>query len=137
MTAGQPPARPELPAAGTSPGGDPGTFAWMELEATIARAGGVPVVALSGLLDLSTVPELRDVLVRVTTDHPGATIAVDLDGLEMLDDVGLGVLLGAAARARQAGGDLVVVTNRLRERFSATGFDRAVRVLSGLAEVLA
>ena len=48
----------------------------------------------------------------------------------MLDDSGLGVLLGAAGSARQGGADLVVVcnNNRLRERFDVTGFSRAVEV---------
>lgn len=109
----------------------------MSLHGTITSAGKVPVVAVSGLVDLSTVPAFRDLLVRATADHPGATIAVDLDAVEMLDDVGLGILLDAAARARQSGGDLVVVAGALRARFEATGFHRAVRVLDGLAEVLA
>ncbi len=114
----------------------PGTVPNVELEGSISTVGGVPVVALAGMVDLATVPALRDLLLRVITDHPGATVAVDLDGVEVLDDAGLGVLLGAAGRARESGGDLVVVANRLRERFTATGFDRAVRVSSGLAEVL-
>lgn len=109
----------------------------MELEGSISTVGDVPVVALAGLVDLATVPVLRDLLLRAITEHPGATVAVDLDGVEVLDDAGLGVLLGAAGRARESGGDLVVVTARLRDRFTVTGFDRAVRVTSGLSEVLA
>ena len=64
-------------------------------------------------------------------------MAVDLDGVDVLDDTGLGVLLGAAGRARQAGGELVVVVSdeRLRARFEATGFDRAVAVVDRLAAV--
>ena len=60
-------------------------------------------------------------------DHAGRTVAVDLDGVDALDDTGLGVLLGAAGRARQAGGDLVVVcaSEHLRARFTLTGLDRA------------
>jgi anti-anti-sigma factor len=59
---------------------------------------------------------------------------VDLDGLDVIDDTALGTLLGAAGRARVAGGDLEVVTSsaRLRERLAVTGFDRAVTVRSSL-----
>ncbi len=114
----------------------PGTVRNVELEGSISTVGDVPVVALAGLVDLATVPQLHDLLLQAITGHPGATIAVDVDGVEVLDDAGLGVLLGAAGRAREAGGDLVVVANRLRERFTVTGFDRAVRVSSGLGEVL-
>jgi len=107
----------------------------MDLRGTISLVGGLPVVALSGEVDLATVPTLRDLLLRAMFEHPGAVVAVDLDGVDLLDDVGLGVLLGSAARARQQGGDLVVVANRGRERLAASGFDRAVRVATGLAEV--
>jgi len=45
--------------------------------------------------------------------------------------------LGAAGRARQAGGELVVcASERFRTRFAVTGLDRAVTVAAGLAEVL-
>jgi anti-sigma B factor antagonist len=61
-------------------------------------------------------------------------VFVDLDGVTALDDTGLGMLLGAAGRAREAGGQLVVVcTNeRLLHRFALTGLDRAVTVQSSL-----
>ena len=61
---------------------------------------------------------------------PAGCLIVDLDGVTVLDDSGLGVLLGAAGSARQGGADLVVVcnNNRLRERFDVTGFSRAVEV---------
>ena len=55
--------------------------------------------------------------------------------MDVLDDVGLGVLLGTAARVRKGGGDLVVVANRARTASPTSGFDRAVRVAAGLAEV--
>jgi anti-sigma B factor antagonist len=84
------------------------------------------------------VPALRDALVRLIADHPGRRVAVDLDGVDALDDTGLGVLLGAAGRARLSGGDVVVITAdaRLRERFGLTGLDRAVEVFDRLASVL-
>jgi anti-sigma B factor antagonist len=57
-------------------------------------------------------------------------VIVDLDGISALDDTGLGVLLGAAGRAREAGGDLALVATapRLRERFDVTGLSRAIDV---------
>ena len=100
--------------------------------------GTVPVLSLSGAVDLSTVPVLRDALVRLVADHAGQLVAVDLDGVDVLDDSGLGLLLGAAGRARGDGGELVVVTadRRLRDRFAVTGLDRAVDVVVRLAAAL-
>ena len=111
----------------------------MDLRTRYDVVGTVPVVALSGSVDLATVPQLGTALFRLVADHVGQRVAVDLDGVDVLDDTGLGVLLGAAGRARQAGGQLVVVVSDpgLRDRFAVTGLDRAVDVVDHLAAVLA
>ena len=74
--------------------------------------GSVPVLSLSGPVDLATVPALRDALVRLVGNHVGQLVAVDLDGVDVLDDSGLGALLGAAGQARSGGGDTVTATVR-------------------------
>jgi len=109
----------------------------MELRARHDVVGSVPVLSLSGSVDLSTVPQLTDALLRHLAVHAGRRVAVDLDGVDVLDDTGLGVLLGAAGRARSAGGDVVIVIadERLRARFATTGFDRAVHVVDSLSAV--
>lgn len=88
------------------------------------------MVALEGSVDLAAVGTLHGDLGRVIRRHPGDSVIVDLDEVDVLDDAGLGVLLGAAAAARQSGGDLEVISNRaaLRERLERTRFDRAVSV---------
>jgi anti-anti-sigma factor len=107
----------------------------MPLEVTSSVVGGRPVVALAGTVDLATVPSLHNALTTAILDEPGSTIAVDLGAVQSLDDVGLGVLLGAAGRARRGGGDLVVVTadDALRRRLALTGFDRAINVSASLS----
>ena len=97
--------------------------------------GGTPVVTLDGIVDLASIPALQDHLTRALHGHPDQTLAVDLDGVTALDDCGLGVLLGAATRARDAGGSLVLVCSaeRLRTRLASTGLDRVVQVRSALA----
>ena len=107
----------------------------MNLSASTTVVDGVAVISLSGDVDLATIPLLYDNLVRALAHHPGRMLVVDLDGVTFLDDSGLGVLLGAAGSARQAGSDLTVVCNndRLRERFERTGFSRAVEVRDRLS----
>ncbi|MBI4933436.1 MAG: STAS domain-containing protein [Actinobacteria bacterium] len=102
----------------------------MELNCVHAFVGQQAVLQVSGEIDLATVPLFRDHLVRLVDTHPGATVIVDLDGVTALDDTGLGMLLGAAGRARQLEGDLVLVCSgeRLLARFALTGLDRAVTV---------
>jgi anti-sigma B factor antagonist len=88
------------------------------------------VLHVSGEIDLATVPLFRDHLTRLVDAHPRTVVVVDLDGVTALDDTGLGMLLGAAGRARQLGGDLVVVSSgeRLNARFALTRLDQAVSV---------
>jgi len=106
----------------------------MSLRAEVSEVVGQPVVSLTGSVDLSTVPTLQNTLARVLVEHPGEVVAVDLDGVDALDDIGLGVLLGAAGRARVNRGDIVIVcrSDKLRQRFTVTGFDRAITVTSSL-----
>ncbi len=103
----------------------------MDLVCRHTVVAGLPAVSASGEIDLATVGVLRDALVKLISTHHGARVVLDLDGVTVLDDTGLGIVLGAAGRAREQGGDLVVVaaSERLRQRFASTGLDRAVEVL--------
>lgn len=102
----------------------------MSLHTTVTQVGDAQVVAVEGDVDLASIGVLHGELARVLRQHPASTVVVDLDGVRALDDAGLGVLLGAAASAREADGDLEVVCTRptLRSRLERTGFDRAVTV---------
>ncbi|CAN5426368.1 hypothetical protein BH23ACT3_BH23ACT3_16920 [soil metagenome] len=102
----------------------------VDLHARLDLVASTPVVSVEGVIDLATIPALHGHLLRAVADHPGSTVVIDLDAVTALDDCGLGILLGAAGRARETGGDLCVVANsdRLRERFRSTGLDRAIEV---------
>jgi anti-sigma B factor antagonist len=102
----------------------------VDLHARLDLVASTPVVSVEGVIDLATLPELHSHLLRAVTDHPGTTVVVDLDAVTALDDCGLGIILGAAGRARESGGDLNVVASseRLRQRFRSTGLDRAIEV---------
>jgi anti-anti-sigma factor len=107
----------------------------VELRGVVANVAGVPTAACEGIVDLATVPNFRDLLQRLVAHHPGETVAVDLDGVVTLDDVALGVLIGAASAARQAGGELRVVASapRIVDRLAATRVDRVVSVVSSVS----
>ena len=102
----------------------------MDLRATPGTVAGVPTVVVDGVVDLASIAVFRDALLRCVHAHAGVAVAVDLDEVTVLDDAGLGVLLGAAAAARHADGDLEIVCNneRLRTRLERTRLDRAVTV---------
>jgi anti-sigma B factor antagonist len=107
-----------------------GSFSAVELHLRTDTSGPLPVLVVDGEVDLATLPRLRNALVRLVVDHPGAVVAVDLTAVSAVDDCGLGVLMGAAAHARGAGGDLAIVcaAARLGEHLALTGLDRAMTV---------
>lgn len=106
----------------------------MDLIGRLTTVDERPVLRLSGEVDLATLPALRDHLVKSVAIHAGHTLFVDLDGLSVLDDAGIGMLLGAAGHARSLSGDieLVCTNDRLLARFALTGLDRAVTVIRSL-----
>ena len=82
------------------------------------------VLMVSGDIELGSLPRFNDALSRLVTDDAGHVVVVDIE------DAALGLILGAAGRARAAGGDIEIVCTdaRLRQRFAENGFDRAVTI---------
>ena len=64
-------------------------------------------IALSGRLDVSAVADVRQAL-HDAIDQGSGDLVVDLSGVELVDATGLGVLLGADRRAKQAGRRIVL-----------------------------
>lgn len=98
------------------------------------RVGDVEVVALDGEVDLAALPALHQALARAIDDGTGP-VAVDLDGVLFLDDPALGVVVGAAARARRRDVPFSVVCTdaRLRNQLAETRVDRIVDVVDRIA----
>lgn len=107
----------------------------MDLELRRSIIGARHVLVVTGDVDLVSLPRFNDALARLVADTTGATTVVDLDGVGLLEDAALGLLLGAAGRARQGAGDVVVVATepRLRSRLTTTGFDRAITVTNSVS----
>ncbi|MDG2233336.1 MAG: hypothetical protein P8L16_05885, partial [Ilumatobacter sp.] len=66
----------------------------MDLRTTSSTVGGIPTVAVDGVVDLASIAIFRDALLRTIHSNSGELIVADLDGVAALDDAGLGVLLG-------------------------------------------
>jgi anti-sigma B factor antagonist len=110
----------------------------MDLTLRTVVVDSVPVVEVHGEVDLATIPRLRDGLHRELDDHPDRPLILDLDGVTVFDDIGLGVLLGARRVARSRGTELVIVatTPRLRGLLAETGLDAVLPPAPSVSEAV-
>lgn len=92
---------------------------------------------MTGDIDLGTIPYFTQTLFKAVDDHLAQHIVLDLDGVGALDDAGLGIILGAAGRARAHGGELIIIASgsTLMQRFANTGLNRAVKCVDSLHEL--
>jgi anti-sigma B factor antagonist len=107
----------------------------MELEISTTRDQDACIVRVGGEVDVYTSPSLKAALVAAVADGCRIVI-VDLDKVGFIDSSGLGVLVGALRRAREADGDLRIVSARetVVKIFRITGLDRVFPVYSTLDE---
>jgi anti-sigma B factor antagonist len=80
-------------------------------RATVADS--VPVLRLSGELDLSNVPEVRRAI-RALIEEQQLRFVINLTQLEFIDSSGLGVLVGGLARVREKQGEIVLAIGNRR-----------------------
>ena len=101
--------------------------------------GGEAVLALHGELDLESAPALKAALVEAIGGHAGERVVVDLEGLDFIDSVGLGLLIGGLKRARANDGDLVLVATgrNVLKVLELTGLVRVFEIHPGRREALA
>ena len=103
------------------------------------QCGNATVVHVRGELDLTSAPDLREVLLRVLAAAPTTHLVVDLGGVEFIDSTGIGVIVGAHQRVTRHGGwfTAVVTTPAVRKALQVTGLLRAWRVTGSVADALA
>jgi anti-sigma B factor antagonist len=109
----------------------------MFFDITVAEQGDWTVVSVSGEVDVATAPRLREEIVRAVSQ--GATqILVDLEAVDFLDSMGLGVLVGALKRVKSHGGEMAIVcTNeRLLRIFEITGLQQVFDVRDTVTDVV-
>ena len=104
----------------------------------VTQCDGWSVVAVTGELELATAPRLRQQVVGLIGSGR-SNVVIDLTGVDFIDSVGLGVIVGALKRARTHGGDLVVAgaVPRVRSLFEITRLDEIIGLYPDVSAALA
>ena len=93
-------------------------------DVTIEMTTPTTTLCLAGELDSATAPALRDQIVQLISEGR-SHLVFDCTKLEFIDSTGLGVLIGARARALAANGSVALlgVSSALRRLLVVTGID--------------
>ena len=110
----------------------------MDLVVQLEERDGWAVARLSGDLDLTTSPRLREQIVQAITNGR-SQIVLDLEAVDFVDSTGLGVLVGLLKRARTQGGDLRLVSTRtsFRKILELTALERALPLAASVDDAIA
>lgn len=107
------------------------------MQATVTGEN-MAILAISGSVDLTTAPSLRDRLAELIDDGR-LCIILDLTGTDFLDSTGLGALVAALKRLRMKSGEIRVVGagGHVRKVFEITSLDRVFPLHDTLDAALA
>lgn len=102
----------------------------MDLTLTNTEVDGRTVLAVGGEIDLATAPQLRRRLIELVNGGC-RNLVVDLSKVGFIDSTGLGVLVGARRRIKEAEGDLVLVIpqDTIRALFRVTGLNEIFTIV--------
>jgi anti-sigma B factor antagonist len=108
------------------------------IEVTEQMVAGIPVIAVTGEVDLATAPLLGERLdAKLAAGH--STLVADLRGVSFLDSTGLSVLVKVLKRCLEEGGQLglVIDQEKITKLFSITGLDDTFAIWPSLEDALA
>lgn len=110
----------------------------MEVSVSRNGAGEVPIVAVSGEVDVYSAPALKAKVTELLGSGV-TTLVIDLTDVAFLDSTGLGALVEARAATNEAGGALPLVCNqeRILKLFTITGLDGVFAIRPTVDEALA
>ena len=94
------------------------------------------LITVSGEVDLATSPEL-DVAIIAAIDSGTSSVVIDLTDVSFMDSSGLGVIVRALKRCREAENDLdLVITNeRVLKVFGITGLDQVIPIHASIEDI--
>ncbi|MBS5450759.1 MAG: STAS domain-containing protein [Coriobacteriia bacterium] len=100
----------------------------MNVNVITAVNGDIGTVSVEGEVDVSNADTLREGVLGLIADEAVKTVEVDLAGVPYIDSTGIGVLVGAAHRAEDAGKALRVLRaqDNVSRIFGMLGVDEII-----------
>lgn len=110
----------------------------MDISVSQTTGGDVPIVAVSGEVDVYSAPALKDNITEILQSGV-TTLIVDLTAVAFLDSTGLGALVEARAATSDAGGSLPLVCSqeRILKLFTITGLDGVFTIYPSIGDAVA
>ena len=107
------------------------------MEFTTRQDGKVTIIELSGEIDVSCAPQLKDLL-QGLIDEGKKQLLVDLNQVPFMDSTGLGIFISAFKRNQHMGGTIKFAhpQETLRKVFSLTHTDKFLPILDSVDEAL-
>jgi anti-sigma B factor antagonist len=109
----------------------------MEFTCTAERRPGATILYVTGEVDVTKAPKLRDALIEEISSGV-RHVVVELSQVEFMDSTGIGVLVGAKRRLDASGGrfNVVAPSTSVAKVLHLTGLYRAWQVAPTVADAL-
>jgi anti-sigma B factor antagonist len=110
----------------------------VRIETEMEKIADVPVVKVTGEIDVYTAPEFKSALNKAI--ETGATnLIIDLTNVSYMDSSGFGILLGATKRVRPKGGtiNLLGCSEAITRMLKITRLDTIFGIHCGIEDALA
>ena len=108
-----------------------------QFEATAEMLDGVLVVAVRGELDISTSPQVRELLAEAPMDR-AYPVVVNLARCDFIDSTGLATLLHGSKRRQNGEARVAIVSPEgdVRRVLELTAVDKLIRVYASLEQAV-
>jgi anti-sigma B factor antagonist len=106
----------------------------MKVSARVGMQNGLPIVHLSGELDMANLGDLRAVVTKVADAHD--CLILDLRRVSYMDSSPLGFMIDLHRRLSERGGALAITASQVGvgRIFTMTGLAEAMNLFEGLEE---
>ncbi|AQZ63295.1 hypothetical protein BKM31_19130 [[Actinomadura] parvosata subsp. kistnae] len=106
-----------------------------DFSVRIRIRGDVLLIELRGPLTGPSVDMLQMYVLSTLATHIPPKAIMDIGGVTLVDEAGLGVLRAASGQARDAGGRMVIANGRRVLGMAADGFDHAPTISDAISRL--